>query len=111
MNNAAEHSKSDLIEVEVEASRPDVIFRMLTECDRFDPTENVSMPNLEEMEDLPEGGFGLALIKELIDDVRYEYADGKNVLTLRKKVFDGEGKPGLTLLKKPKNKGKSKGKD
>jgi anti-anti-sigma factor len=106
MNNAAEHSKSDLVEVEVDLSGPNIIFRMLTKGDRFDPTENVSMPDLEKMDDLPEGGFGLALIKELIDDVSYEYKGGKNVLTLRKKVIDGDKKPGLTLLKKRNTKDK-----
>ena len=30
------------------------------------------------------GGLGVFLVKKLMDDVRYEYRDGANVLTLRK---------------------------
>lgn len=30
------------------------------------------------------GGLGVFMVKKIMDDVRYEYADGKNILTMRK---------------------------
>ncbi len=32
------------------------------------------------------GGLGIFLVKKTMDEVRYEYADGRNVLTLRKEL-------------------------
>lgn len=32
------------------------------------------------------GGLGIFLVKQMMDDVSYEYRDGKNILTIRKKV-------------------------
>ncbi len=32
------------------------------------------------------GGLGILLVKETMDDVRYEYKDGKNVLTILKNL-------------------------
>src|SRR3972149_344340 len=61
MNNAVEHSKAGAIGVELIAGGGEVTFRITTEGERFDPTEgDISMPNLDG--ELPEGGFGLALI-------------------------------------------------
>ncbi|MDP2168724.1 MAG: ATP-binding protein [Thermodesulfovibrionales bacterium] len=83
MNNAAEHSNAGTIGIELRAGEKEVIFRVTTEGERFDPTEkDISMPNLDG--ELPEGGFGLALIKELTDGMWYEYSDGKNILTIKK---------------------------
>ena len=33
-----------------------------------------------------EGGLGILLVKKVMDDVQYSYADGKNVLTIMKKL-------------------------
>ena len=37
-------------------------------------------------EDRQIGGLGIFLTKKLMDDMSYEYKDGKNILTLRKNV-------------------------
>ena len=37
-------------------------------------------------EDRQAGGLGIYLTKKLMDDMSYVYKDGKNVLTLRKKI-------------------------
>ncbi len=33
------------------------------------------------------GGLGIFVVKKLMDEVRYEYADGKNILRLTKRLF------------------------
>jgi anti-sigma regulatory factor (Ser/Thr protein kinase) len=35
-------------------------------------------------EDRPIGGLGIFMVKKSMDDVRYEYMDGHNILTLKK---------------------------
>ena len=32
------------------------------------------------------GGLGIYMTKKLMDEVRYEYLDGQNILTLKKKL-------------------------
>ena len=32
------------------------------------------------------GGLGIFLVKKTMDDIRYEYKDGQNMLTIRKKI-------------------------
>ena len=34
----------------------------------------------------PIGGLGLIMVKKIMDDVSYEYRDGQNILTIRKKI-------------------------
>ena len=34
----------------------------------------------------PIGGLGIFMTKKLMDDVAYEYKDGKNILTLKKEL-------------------------
>lgn len=47
---------------------------------RKDP--DVTLP----AEERPIGGLGIFMTKKLMDDVSYEYKDGKNILTLRKSI-------------------------
>ena len=44
----------------------------------FDPTD---------IDNLPEGGMGLYIIKQLMDDLNYYSLNGKNYFTLRKQIF------------------------
>jgi anti-sigma regulatory factor (Ser/Thr protein kinase) len=49
---------------------------------RFDPTK-AEEPSLEEdVDERPIGGLGIHLIKSFVEDVRYEFKDGKNMLIL-----------------------------
>ena len=37
-------------------------------------------------EDRPIGGLGIFLVKKIMDDIQYEYKDGRNILTLKKQL-------------------------
>ncbi len=87
MNNAVEHSGADQVEIEICADEAAVLFRITTGGGKFDPTVDVSMPALDEDDELPEGGFGLAIIKAMVDNVRYEHVEGKNIMTLDKRII------------------------
>lgn len=52
----------------------------------FDPTRKLD-PNITlSAEERQIGGLGIFMTKKMMDEVRYEYVDGKNVLTLKKAI-------------------------
>lgn len=52
----------------------------------FDPTKKAD-PNVTlSAEEREIGGLGIFMTKKMMDDVRYEYVDGKNILTLKKEI-------------------------
>jgi anti-sigma regulatory factor (Ser/Thr protein kinase) len=86
MNNAVEHSGATKILVELSVSDNDLSFRMTTDGVRFDPTAETTLHNTDFPEGMPEGGFGLTIMKKMADHREYTYHDGKNILFLKKKV-------------------------
>jgi anti-sigma regulatory factor (Ser/Thr protein kinase) len=84
MNNAVEHSGAKNITVEVLADENTIVLKLTSKGEEFDPTANVSFPDLDQPTVLPEGGFGRAIIREMVDLWKYEYIKGRNVLTLKK---------------------------
>ena len=52
----------------------------------FDPTEKEKADTTLSAEDRPIGGMGILLVRELMDSINYERTDGKNVLTLKKRI-------------------------
>ena len=85
MNNAVEHSGADQIEVDLSIEGDDAVFHMFTRGDPFDPTGSTEMPEMND-EDLPEGGFGMAIMNQLADEIKHEHKDGRNTLRIRKKI-------------------------
>ena len=52
----------------------------------FDPTKVKNADVTLSAEERPIGGLGIFLIKSLMTEMRYEYKDGKNILTLVKAI-------------------------
>ena len=52
----------------------------------FDPTKKDDPDLTLPAEERGIGGLGIYMTKKIMDDVKYEYRDGKNVLTLMKRV-------------------------
>ncbi len=52
----------------------------------FDPTTRREIDTTLPVEERPIGGLGILLVRKLMDSINYERVDGKNVLTLRKKL-------------------------
>lgn len=88
MNNAVEHSNAEKLEVEIMLSGHEAVFRLIFDGAGFDPTMTTAMPAFEQDAELPEGGYGLALIQALADGMEYECRENRNMVTLRK-VFSG----------------------
>lgn len=84
MNNAVEHTNTQVIDIEILLSNHEAVFRLISEGAGFDPTLTVEMPSLKQDEELPDGGYGLAIIQELADSMEYERRGSSNMVTLRK---------------------------
>ena len=83
MNNAVEHAEADSLEAEIRLSDQEAVFLLISSGECFDPTQSAAMPDVEHGE-LPEGGYGLALIQSLADVMEYERRENRNMVTLRK---------------------------
>ena len=46
------------------------------------PDPDLTLP----AEERPIGGLGVFLVKKIVDEARYEYKEGKNILTVRKEL-------------------------
>ncbi|MCA9550486.1 MAG: ATP-binding protein [Myxococcales bacterium] len=86
-NNAVIHAYEGRdqgpVQVELEVAPQHLTVRVIDEGQPFVP-EDVPEPNLAA---LPEGGLGLFIIRNFMDQVRYERVHGRNVLTMVK-AFD-----------------------
>ena len=52
----------------------------------FDPTAQEDPDLTLSADERPIGGLGIFLVRQMMDTVRYERKDGKNILTLRKNL-------------------------
>ena len=52
----------------------------------FDPTVRAEVDTSLPLEERPIGGLGIHLVRSIMDSINYERVEGKNVLTLRKKL-------------------------
>lgn len=51
----------------------------------FNPLTQAAAPDITKtVDERPTGGLGVFLVKKLMDEVSYEFKQGKNVLTIRK---------------------------
>jgi anti-sigma regulatory factor (Ser/Thr protein kinase) len=53
---------------------------------RFNPLENEDPDVTTEIEEKQPGGLGIFLIKKNVDQVQYQYHEGKNMLTLHQRM-------------------------
>lgn len=83
MNNVIEHSASGVLDAEILLSEHEAVFRLISGGEGFDPTQTAIMPDVEK-DEIPEGGYGLALIQTLADGMEYERLKNRDMVTLRK---------------------------
>jgi len=72
------------IEIELAVSPEQVTVALIDNCQPFNPL-TVEPPDLcDDVEKRKVGGLGVFLIKKTMDEVGYEYRDGKNILFIAK---------------------------
>ena len=80
-----EGTKGDVV---VEATVDDqcLAFVIIDSGKPFDPTTKDDADTTLSAEERPIGGLGIFLVRQLMDELHYEYKVGKNVLRLKKKL-------------------------
>ena len=53
---------------------------------QFNPLERKDPDLTMKLEDRKIGGLGIFMVKQSMDDVRYEFRDGLNILTIEKRI-------------------------
>ena len=73
-----------MVKMRVEDGMAEIIFE--DSGIQYDPLANEEPDITLSAEERQIGGLGIFITKKTMDDVSYEYKDGKNILTLRKKI-------------------------
>ncbi len=66
------------------AGKTEIIIEFLDSGKPYDPLKNADPDTTLSAEERDIGGLGIFMVKRLMDDVKYEYKDGKNILTIQK---------------------------
>ena len=74
------------VNIEAQADDERLKFTIVDNGIPFDPTAKAEVDITLGVEERPIGGLGIHLVRQLMDSINYERIDGKNVLTLRKKI-------------------------
>ena len=87
--NAIEHglaSATGKITVGADVQAGEVTVRVRYRGDRFDPTAAPARPAADSLRQRAEHGYGLLLIRGLVDDAAYRYTRGVNEVELTKRA-------------------------
>ena len=74
------------VRVEVEKEPMAVILTFIDHGKPYDPLSGKDPDVTAGAEDRPIGGLGVFLVKKIMDDVRYEYRNGRNILRIKKQI-------------------------
>ena len=78
--------KSGQVLVECDKKEKQLIFTISDSGVPFDPTKQEEPDVTQSAEERPIGGLGIFLVRQIMDDIRYERKDNKNILTLTKRI-------------------------
>jgi len=80
--------QAHVIAVSLNIDGPDLHLRVEDDARPFNPLE-LAAPNLDApIAERPVGGLGIHLVRSMMDDVSYERAGSRNVVSMRKRVAD-----------------------
>ena len=74
------------VDIEVSADDKWLTFIISDNGIPFDPTTQEDADTTLSAEERPIGGLGIFLVRQLMDSINYQRKDGKNILTLSKKM-------------------------
>ena len=74
------------ITLDAECDENMIVFTLRDSGTPFDPTQMGDVDTTLSAQERPIGGLGIFLVKQLMDEVSYQYVDGQNVLIMRRKL-------------------------
>lgn len=75
-----------ILQVQVTDSPPAVELVFMDEGMPYNPLDREEPDPEQSLEERKIGGWGIFLVKKNVDEVTYAFSEGKNILTLRKKI-------------------------
>ena len=75
------------VQIEMELDTRTVTLTFIDQGVPYNPLENKEPDITLDIEDREIGGLGIFLVKKTMDEVSYKYAEGQNILTLKKKLI------------------------
>ena len=86
INYAYPKEKHESIYLSAQLHEGSIVFVLTDTGMQFDPTKAPEADITLSLEDRPIGGLGIFLIRQIMNEVKYDRIDGKNILTLEKKL-------------------------
>ena len=86
MNYAYPAGEKGDVDIEAMINDEYLVFVISDSGTPFDPTAKAEVDTTLSAEERGIGGLGIHLIRQIMDTINYERVEGKNVLTLRKKL-------------------------
>ena len=74
------------IQVEVHEEPLEVVITFMDNGKPYDPLATADPDTTLPLEEREEGGLGIFLVKQTMDDVHYEYKEGRNILRIIKRL-------------------------
>ena len=88
MNYAYPPGQAGTVDIEMVVSDTSLVFVISDAGRPFDPTQAAEADTTLSADERPIGGLGIYLVRHLMDDIRYERLDDRNVLILTKRFRD-----------------------
>lgn len=85
-SNIARYSGATAAALACTLTAEQVVLRFSDNGRPYDPTERDDPDVTLSAEERETGGLGIYMVKKMMDDMRYEYADARNILILTKKL-------------------------
>ena len=86
MNYAYEPGTVGTVDLDAEAGDGELKIIISDSGVAFDPTQKAEADITLTAEERPIGGLGIFLVRQIMDNVNYRRQDGRNILTLTKKL-------------------------
>ena len=83
--NILHYSQASEVELKLMREKSQIILLLTDNGIAFDPTAHV--PNEKATDERQVGGLGIHLIRQIVDEIRYERKDERNIITLVKKIL------------------------
>ena len=74
------------IQIEMEDNPPKITLTFIDQGIPYNPLESKDPDITLDIEDREIGGLGIFLVKKTMDELSYEYVDGQNILTMKKRT-------------------------
>lgn len=75
------------VDVQMSSNGQEIVFILSDSGVAFDPTKHKEADTTLSAEERSIGGLGIHLVRQIMDSISYQRTEGRNILTLKKKIL------------------------